>query len=386
MRKDSVSIIIGGFLALCFLSILNTAYSTVLKLIKEEFKLSYTFSGALMSSYFIGYTLGQVPWGYLADRFGSRRIITLSILGISISTMFFGFSMSIWQAVSSRFLAGLLGAGIFVPIVKLVSNEFPPQRRGTALGLLSTGGSVGLITASWVSPLLALNLGWRFPITMLGMVGVLVSPLIWFMLRDRGVWEFAAKSGAEGVSFVGSLAFWVLAFIQFIRLGSTYAVIAWLPLLLKEERGLSLLSAGVALSIFNFAGMLSNPMGGLASDLVGEKKVISASFLLLTLNVLLFMRLRAPSLILITLFAMGWLINFIRSPSFAIIPKIYGAESTGRVSGIQNTFASLGALFLPLLLGYVRDITASYWMGWITISMLFFLASITMLTIQINSY
>lgn len=54
-------IFVGGFLALCFLSILNSAYSTVLSLIKDELTLTYTLSGALMSSYFIGYMMGQIP-------------------------------------------------------------------------------------------------------------------------------------------------------------------------------------------------------------------------------------------------------------------------------------------------------------------------------------
>lgn len=66
-------VIFGGFLALTLLSIMNSAYSYLLGSIKEELTLSYTESGALMSAYFMGYTLGQIPWGLLADRFGSRR-------------------------------------------------------------------------------------------------------------------------------------------------------------------------------------------------------------------------------------------------------------------------------------------------------------------------
>ena len=368
-------IFIGGFLALCFLSILNSAYSTVLAMIKEELTLTYTMSGALMSSYFIGYTIGQIPWGYIADRFGSRRAITLSIVGIASSTILFGLSNGIWQAIASRFLAGILGAGIFVPSVRLVSSWFSPGERGTVLGILSTGGSIGLIFASWATPMLALRLGWRGPIAILGFTGILTSVLIWFTLQDRRD-QASAEQSRGNAGFLKSSSFWVLALAQFLRLGSNYTFIAWLPLLLQEEHGLSLLSAGTALSLFNFAGMLSNPLGGFISDRLGEKVVIFISFFVLALDVILFARLRMFTLIIVAVFILGWFISFVRSPIFAILPKLYGVDIAGNVSGIHNTFAALGALALPLFLGYVRDVTDSYWMGWMTLSTLLLLGSI----------
>ncbi len=139
MRKPGI--IFGGFLGLATLSIMNTSYTNVLDEIKSELVLNYTWAGALMSGYFIGYTLGQIPWGILSDRYGSRRAMSLSVLGISLSTLLFGYSSNIMVAVVFRFLSGLLGAGIFVPGVKLVSSWFNSEERGTALGLLNIGGS-----------------------------------------------------------------------------------------------------------------------------------------------------------------------------------------------------------------------------------------------------
>lgn len=122
------SIIVGGFLAFFFLNVLKSSYSTVLELIKTELSLTYTMSGALMSSYFVGYTVGQIPWGILADRFGSRRIIAASIFGTAAFTPFFSVASGFWQAIVARFLSGLLGAGVFVPVVRLVSDWFPAAR------------------------------------------------------------------------------------------------------------------------------------------------------------------------------------------------------------------------------------------------------------------
>jgi MFS transporter, NNP family, nitrate/nitrite transporter len=82
-------------------------------------------------------------------------------LGISISTFLFGYSSNLFSAVFYRFLSGLLGAGVFVPGVKLVSSWFNSEQRGTALGLLNIGGSVGMIIVGWCVPLLCVGNGWR---------------------------------------------------------------------------------------------------------------------------------------------------------------------------------------------------------------------------------
>lgn len=363
-------LLLGGFVALCSLNVLNSAYSTVLAIIKEELAISYTLSGALMSSYFVGYTIGQIPWGYLADRVGSRRAMIMSVIGIASSTVLFGLASDIMQAIASRFLAGLLGAGVFVPSVRLISTWFSPRERGTALGVLSIGGSIGLIAASWAAPLIAIRLGWRGSMIIFGILGLLSSAVMWSTLRDRRVAGFSTAMEEEVTGFLRTGSFWILALTQFLRLGSNYAFIAWLPLILHEEYGFGLLAAGTALSIFNFAGMLSNPMGGLISDRVGEKKVLLVSFFALGLNVLLFTGVRTFLMVYAAAFTLGWFINFIRSPSFAILPRLYGVDVAGKVSGIHNTFASIGALALPLLLGYVRDLTLSYHIGWTTLSAL----------------
>ena len=363
-------IIVGGFLALATLNLMNSAYSNVLETIKAEMGLSYTQSGALMSAYFVGYMLGQIPWGMLADSRGSRPTITLSVLGVSASTILFGLSHTVVFAMASRFLSGLLGAGIFVPSVRLVSAWFNSEERGTALGVLNIGGSVGLVVASWAVPLISLDAGWRLTIRSAGAIGVAAGAAVWLLLRDRD------DSNNRGLN-LSSLPFrdrdfWLLAFTQFIRLGSYYTYIAWLPLVLKEEYGLSIVATSGALSLFNLAGMLSNPLGGVVSDRVGKRNVLMASFAFLGLDVLLFAGRLTGLWVYLAILVLGWFINFVRSPSFTIIPDVFGTEAAGSISGVHNTFASLGALVLPYTLGYIRDYTLSYRLGWLSVSVFMF--------------
>ena len=373
-------IILGGFLALTVLAMMNSSYSYLLDAIKSDLSLNYTQSGALMSAYFIGYTLGQIPWGVLADRYGSRRIISISILGVSVFTGLFGYSTNFFVAFATRFLSGLLGAGVFVPVVRLISGWYNSNERGTALGIMNIGGSVGLILVTWMSPLLAAAFNWRISIGIQCIFGVTLSTLIWLSIRDGNISKNNSRS--KIVLAFRQRSFWILALAQFIRLGSYYTFLAWLPLMLKEDYSLGVVAVGGAMSLFNMAGMVSNPVGGILADKIGEKPVILFSFLLLSLSVSAYIFIPNSGLLFLETFLLGWFINFVRSPSFTIIPRLFGPETAGSLSGFHNTFASFGALVLPLVLGVVKDSTASYSIGWIILIILLLISAILLATVR----
>lgn len=382
---EYILIVIGGFLAFFFLNVLNSSYSTVLDMIKSELALTYTMSGALMSSYFVGYLIGQIPWGIAADRFGSRRIIAASIGGAAASTIIFSVADGFWQAIIARCFTGLLGAGVFVPSVKLVAEWFTAEKRGTALGILSIGGSVGLIGSSWIIPSTAVQLGWRSTLSIAGGLGLIAAIVIALSLKDKSSIAVERMNRGDLVNIFWTKEFWVMAWTQFVRLGANYTFLAWLPLLLQEEYDLTLIAAGGVFSLFNLAGMLANPVGGIISDRLGERLVLLTTFVSLSLVTVLFITGETSLYMYLSIIGIGWGINFIRSPHFAILPKLYGVQVAGQISGILNTFASAGALLLPLLLGAVRDITASYFIGWILLAFILLSAGISLIALKVSN-
>jgi nitrate/nitrite transporter NarK len=153
---------------------------------------------------------------------------------------------------------------------------------------------------------------------------------------------------------------------------------------MREEFGLSILMTSTAMSFYNLAGILANPLGGATSDKVGERNVLLASFGLLGVIIMVFSGNISVLVAYVSVFLIGWLINFVRSPAFTIIPRVFGTEIAGSVSGIHNTFAAFGALAIPFTLGYVKDYTASYDIGWLIVSGLAFLSSFILFTLGNN--
>jgi NNP family nitrate/nitrite transporter-like MFS transporter len=144
---------------------------------------------------------------------------------------------------------------------------------------------------------------------------------------------------------------------------------------MQEQYGLGIIIAGVAFSLFNWAGVFSNPIGGFASDRRGEKTVIFVSLLVTAVAVLFFIGVKILPVLFLAVFVMGWFINFPRSPLFTIIPKLWGTEMAGKASGVQNMFAAIGGLALPFLMGYIRDATGSYYMGWVVLAAMLFVGT-----------
>jgi MFS family permease len=81
-------------------------------MIRSDFSLDYTYTGLVISAFNLAYGIGQLPGGWLADRFGPRWMITLGIWGVALVGFFVGLSQNFWVMVVFLALMGFLGAAI----------------------------------------------------------------------------------------------------------------------------------------------------------------------------------------------------------------------------------------------------------------------------------
>lgn len=352
-------------LAVSIVSIDNTSYTPLLPSIKSDWGLTYTQGGLLTTAFFVGYTLGQIPWGYLVDKIGGRKVIFLSLTGLTAASLLFSRAGGGVEGMAWRFVAGLLGAGIFVPSTRVLSEWFPARERGTAIGIFGIGANAGFLIAAALSPVIALSLGWRLSVGLLAASGFLAAASVAIWLKDAP--EGGARTmsrPAPSLSMLKDFAFLILGYDQFVRLGITFALVAWVPTFLFETHGYDLVAAGVSISVMHGVAIIANPVGGVASDRFGRIPVIVATLLAFVPCLYLFGTVERGTVLWALIVAQGWLVYFYLGSVFAILPELYGVETAGRAAGYQNAFASAGAFVFPLLVGYLRDLTGSFAAGW----------------------
>ncbi len=175
----------------------------LLEPIKQEFHVSDTALGLMTGVAFgILYAILGVPLGRYADR-GDRRLLITVCVGLwSIFTTASGWARSFFQLFLFRIGVGIGEAGgTGPPVMSLIADYFPPERRAKAIGLVTmstiTGAVVGLIAGGYV----AQYYGWRTTLIASGLPGVVLVGIAWFALRDpRTKHGFPVPSvGGEGM-------------------------------------------------------------------------------------------------------------------------------------------------------------------------------------------
>ena len=196
--------------------------SILMENIKNEIQLSDTELGFLGGIAFaLFYTFAGIPIARWADRGSRRNIIAISVLIWSLFTAFTGAARNFWMILAARIGVGVGEAGCSPPAHSLISDFFPPERRGRALSIyalgIPIGGSLGTLVGAWVGDLF----GWRMAFVAVGLPGVILALIFRMTLREpaRGGSEAAGPVEAEPGSlsevlrFMSTLrSFWHLAF------------------------------------------------------------------------------------------------------------------------------------------------------------------------------
>ncbi len=152
---------------------------------QDELQLSPQHVGDVQMSFFFAYALGQLPAGWMADRFGPRRMLVTYIVLWSICTAATGFATGLAILLAVRLACGLAEAGAYPASARLVKDWFPLTQRARANGFVTFGGRLGGVVALWLTAWLIVQLGsWRPVLWIYGAGGLLLAAASWIGFRD----------------------------------------------------------------------------------------------------------------------------------------------------------------------------------------------------------
>jgi MFS family permease len=128
----------------------------VVPYINEDFRLTSGQTGFLLGAFFLTYAFGQLPGGWLADRYGTRLMLALYLASWSVLTALMGLAQGFLVLVLFRFGCGLFEAGAYPAAAGLIRRWIPYPQRGLASGVVSIGGRIGGSIAPYLTGYLIL--------------------------------------------------------------------------------------------------------------------------------------------------------------------------------------------------------------------------------------
>ena len=253
---------------LCLVYVLNfldrQLLSILAKPIQDSLHLTDGQLGLIGGLYFaFFYCFIAVPVGWFADKSNRVTVLSLACAIWSAATMACGFATSYPQLVMARMTVGFGEAGGVPPSYALITDTFPPGRRGTALGIYNLGPPIGAALGIAFGASVAAAFDWRYAFITIGVVGMITAVAVRVFVREplRGRFDAnAARVASSG--FVETLRmFFSRRTLILAALGSgatqfiTYGLGNFATLFLMREKGMTLREVAVYYALVAGVGM-----------------------------------------------------------------------------------------------------------------------------------
>jgi ACS family glucarate transporter-like MFS transporter len=370
------------------MSLDRTAIVIAAPTIQNEYHFSLVQMSYLLTSFSWTYALLQVPSGWLAERFGPRRMLFWANLLWSLLTAATPAGSGFASFVVIRSLLGAGQSADWPSSVLALKRWFPRAERAKANSILLGGLYLGPIAAAPITTAVILHFGWRWAFYGFGIIGLLIGIAWWFAFRDdpathplmttaearhiaAGQTQDPARP-ARGAfrAGLGSLQFWSLGTQYFFLVMIQSFYTTWLPTYLVRERHFSLASMGIFASLPWVALFVMVFVTGALSDRILHRTgsvwaarvpVAMTGFIIAAVALIAASRAQEiwlmMTLLCVSLGAVG-----LTQVSIWSATQDLGQASTGVVSGWTNFWGNAAGVVGPVLTAYLVEWTGS-WAG-----------------------
>ena len=353
------------YVGFCISYIDRSAIGLALPSISKDFALAPTQMGVVISAFFIGYSIMQLPGGWMADKFGSKSVILIALTLWSIFTFTTGHASSLAGLLFLRFVFGLCEGPYAGACYRGIAEYFPRELRPAfATGVLSSNYIGSAIAPIIIVPLI-LWFGWRGMFQALGCIGLVYVFFYAFFVKQVKPAEeekAGAKKGSKKEYFLKLLHFsiiWKLVVCAFCISCINKGLDAWMPTYLIAERGINLKAVGYVTPIPFMASFLSTAVCGWIMNkyfdrveqyMIGICAVMTAVFLYLMYN--------AETLFWVVVFQCG--VYFFKAcilgSAVAIVLKIVTGNIAGSATMIVNMGGQVAGFISPVVMGYLVSV------------------------------
>jgi sugar phosphate permease len=345
--------------------------------------LSNTQTGALATGNFVGYVIMGTLGGFVASRYGPRRVVALSMLLTGATMVATGLANGFWGAMAWRVLTGVGSGGANVPVMALLAAWFTTRRRGLASGIAVGGSSLALILLGFLVPRIMNAFqedGWRYSWYILG-TGVLILGILGFvLLRNRPEDKELAPIGSAAQPMYQSdsgpaprpaaarawkqvyrtRALWHIALV-YVAFGFSYVIYTtFFAGYLQGEAGYSKEAAGSLWSVVGWISVFCGLIWGSVSDAIGRQYGLALVYLLQATSFAVFALWPSPAGHWVSAILFGLTAWSIPGIVAAACGDCVGPALAPAAFGFVTLFFGLGQAAGPSIAGMLADATESF--------------------------
>jgi MFS family permease len=362
-------------------------YALVLASIMPELGMTTSVAGQLGSLTLLASAAGGMIFGFVADRFGRTRALMASVLIYSIFTAACGLAQTVPQLAIFRILLGIGMGGEWASGAALVSETWPAEHRGKALGFMQSAWAVGYGLAAIVAGLVLPVWGWR-GVFFIGILPAFFTLWVRRNVEEPAIWRVARAGTASARGrlsdiFRGPMLRLTLA----ITIMNAFTMFGWwgFNLWLPSYLRLPAASGGIGLSpavmsAFVFAMQIGMWFGyvtfGFISDAIGRKRSYVIYTLTAAVLIALYVSLDTPLVLLllgpfVAFFATGYFSGF-----GAVTAEIYPTGIRATAQGFTYNIGRIASAAAPFAVGSLAQ-TRGFHVALLLTSVAFLLAAVT---------
>jgi MFS transporter, NNP family, nitrate/nitrite transporter len=311
----------------------------------------------------------RVLVGLLVDRFKPKRV-GIGAQVVVIAGLLIAWSVGIHSYEGTMLLGvvlGLAGAS-FAVALPLASAWYPPEYQGMALGLAGAGNS-GTVLAALFAPALAIAYGWQSVIA-LATVPLAIALAVFCACAKDAPQAPARKSLADYAALLRVGDAWWFMFFYGVTFGGFVGLSSSLTIYFNDQYGLPATTAGYCTAAVVFVGSLVRPVGGAVADRVGGVRALTILYAIAAACFAAIATGLSTIWLALPVFILGMLALGMGNGSvFQLVPQRF-ARQMGVMTGLVGMSGGLGGFYLASSLGYSKQVTGSYGLGFLIFALL----------------
>lgn len=259
----------------------NWVVSPILPSIAQSLNVNVASASIIISAYMLPFGLFQLLYGYLAERFGKRQVITFAISMFTLATALCAFAVAIPDLAAYRALTGMFAAAIMPISLALIGDLFPMEERQSAIGSFMGISFLGQGLSMAIGGSIAYFLNWRGVFAVYAGLAVISSILLFTVGQKIPSTQNKDNNGLMPYINIlknpSSVIIYAIVIFEGIFLIGSFSFLGGF---IKQIFGLNNFAIGMVMTAFGMMALIAGRKSGVIASKIGRKKtvVIGLSF------------------------------------------------------------------------------------------------------------